>query len=138
VAFGRGTFAVRSSLVGGVALRRAADAIIERAKGMAVALLEAAASDIEFKQGKFTVVGTDKAIAITDVARAFYASAGPVLNFGIGLEASGSYSGVPGAPPTIVNAVLDALAPLGVAHIDMPATPARVWTAINAAKQGSN
>jgi carbon-monoxide dehydrogenase large subunit len=73
VAFGRGTFAARSS---GVALRRAADAIIERAKGMAGGLLEAATSDIEFKQGKFTVVGTDKAIAITDVARAFYAPGG--------------------------------------------------------------
>src|SRR5262249_10491125 len=50
VAFGRGTFAARSSMVGGVALRGAAAAIIERAKGMAVALLEAATGDIEFKQ----------------------------------------------------------------------------------------
>jgi carbon-monoxide dehydrogenase large subunit len=35
-----------------------------------------------------------------------------------------------GSPPAIVNAVLDALAPLGVAHIDMPCTPARVWDAM--------
>ena len=42
VAIGRGTFAARSSMVGGVALRGAADAIIERAKGMAGALMEAA------------------------------------------------------------------------------------------------
>jgi hypothetical protein len=33
--------------------------------------------------------------------------------------------------------VLDALAPLGVEHIDMPVTPARVWTAINAEKRGN-
>ena len=39
-----------------------------------------------------------------------------------------------GAPPAIINAVLDALKPLGVKHIDMPATPARVWHAIAAAR----
>jgi carbon-monoxide dehydrogenase large subunit len=33
----------------------------------------------------------------------------------------------------VVNAVLDALAPLGVTHLDMPLTPARVWAAIQAA-----
>ena len=42
-------------------------------------------------------------------------------------------SGTIGAPPTIVNAVLDALRPLGVEHIDMPLTPVRIWNAINAA-----
>jgi carbon-monoxide dehydrogenase large subunit len=35
-----------------------------------------------------------------------------------------------GSPPTIVNAVCDALAPYGVRHIDMPCTPARVWDAM--------
>jgi aerobic carbon-monoxide dehydrogenase large subunit len=254
VAFGRGTFAARSSMVGGVALRVAADAIIARARDMAAVLMEANAGDIEFKDGKFTVVGTDKAIPMTEVAKAFYAPAGPVLKFGLGLEATGSYTGVPGgapnypngcqvcevevdpdtgavtidrlaavddlgmiinplicegqihggiaqglgqalcesicyegetgqlltasfsdyampraddmpdmvselieipartnplgikgigesgtigAPPTIVNAVLDALRPLGVAHIDMPLTPSRIWSAIQAAKTSS-
>jgi carbon-monoxide dehydrogenase large subunit len=42
-------------------------------------------------------------------------------------------SGTIGAPPAIVNAVLDALRPLGVEHIDMPATPHRVWHAIQRA-----
>jgi carbon-monoxide dehydrogenase large subunit len=37
--------------------------------------------------------------------------------------------------PTIVNAVMDALAPLGVRHIDMPLTPEKVWRAIQAAKK---
>jgi carbon-monoxide dehydrogenase large subunit len=221
---------------------------------MAGALMEAAMNDIEFKDGRFTVVGTDKAIAMTDVAKAFYAPAGPVLRFGLGLEASGSYTGAPGgppnypngcqvcevevdpetgavtidrfaavddlgmiinpmicegqihggiaqgagqalwehvaydtsgqlltgsfldygmpraedfpafvselveipaktnplgikgigesgtigAPPTIVNAVLDALRPLGVEHIDMPLTPVRIWNAINAALHVNN
>jgi carbon-monoxide dehydrogenase large subunit len=254
VAFGRGTFAARSSMVGGAALRAAADAIIARAKGMAGALLEAAVHDIEFKHGKFTVAGTDKSIAMTDVAKAFYAPAGPVVTLGLGLEASGSYAGVPGgapnypngcqvcevevdpetgavtvdrfaavddlgmiinpmicegqihggiaqgagqalwenvaydasgqlltgsfldygmpraddfpafvselveipaktnplgikgigesgtigAPPAIVNAVLDALRPLGVEHIDMPVTSARVWNAIRRAQAASD
>jgi len=34
-------------------------------------------------------------------------------------------------PPAVINAVLDALAPLGVTHIDMPATPEKVWRALN-------
>ncbi len=38
--------------------------------------------------------------------------------------------GTVGAPPAVINAVLDALRPLGVEHIDMPATPQRVWRAI--------
>jgi carbon-monoxide dehydrogenase large subunit len=38
------------------------------------------------------------------------------------------------APPAIVNAVLDALAPLGVTKIDMPLTSEKVWQAIQAAK----
>ena len=36
-----------------------------------------------------------------------------------------------GSPPTIVNAICDALAPLGVRHMDMPCTPARVWDAMH-------
>jgi len=39
-------------------------------------------------------------------------------------------SGAIGAPPTIVHAVLDALAPFGIAHLDMPLTPQKVWSAI--------
>jgi len=35
-----------------------------------------------------------------------------------------------GSPPAIVNAVVDALAPLGITHMDMPCTPARVWEAM--------
>jgi len=35
-----------------------------------------------------------------------------------------------GSPPAIVNAVVDALAPYGVRHMDMPCTPARTWAAM--------
>jgi hypothetical protein len=35
-------------------------------------------------------------------------------------------------PPAVVGAILDALRPLGIDHIDMPATPNRIWQALNA------
>lgn len=43
-------------------------------------------------------------------------------------------AGATGAPPTVMNALLDALAPLGVTHLDMPATPQVVWQAIEEAQ----
>ena len=45
-------------------------------------------------------------------------------------------AGTIGSTPALVNAVVDALAPLGVRHIDMPLTPERVWEAIQEAKGG--
>jgi aerobic carbon-monoxide dehydrogenase large subunit len=47
----------------------------------------------------------------------------------IGAKGVGESSNV-GSPPAIVNAVVDALSPFGVRHVDMPVTPARVWEAI--------
>jgi len=41
-----------------------------------------------------------------------------------------------GATPAVVNAVLDALAPLGVTEVSMPMTPMRVWQAIERAREG--
>jgi len=46
----------------------------------------------------------------------------------------GSENGSAGAPPAVANAILDALAPLGVTEIELPATPERVWRAIQAAR----
>jgi carbon-monoxide dehydrogenase large subunit len=42
-----------------------------------------------------------------------------------------------GSPPCIINAIVDALQPYGVRHIDMPATPGRVWEAIQKGKQAT-
>jgi carbon-monoxide dehydrogenase large subunit len=50
----------------------------------------------------------------------------------LGVKGSGQ-AGCIAAPQTIINAVVDALAPLGIDHIDMPATPERVWRAIRVA-----
>jgi carbon-monoxide dehydrogenase large subunit len=249
VPIGRGTYGARSAIVGGNALKAASEAIIEKGKQLSAAIMEADAVDIEFKDGQYRVVGTDKAITISDVAKAAYAPMGPLTDkFGVGLEASGSYSANPpshpngahvcelevdpetgavtidryfvvddlgrvlnplivrgqihggvvqglgqallehqvydrqsgqlisgsfmdygmpradtmpsveaeleevpcktnplgvkgigesgtiGAPPTVINALIDALAPLGVDRIDMPATPLRVWEAISRAR----
>ncbi len=245
VPIGRGSYGSRSMHVGGNALKRAADAVIEKAKPMAAMMLEAAAGDIEFKDGAFRIVGTDRALPLTDVAKAFYRPAHLPPQFDVGLEASGTFAAEPpnypngchvceveidpetgavtldryaavddvgkimnkllcegqihggvaqgvgqalmerivfdesgqlvtgsfqdyampraddfpdlqseltevpartnplgvkgageagatGAPPAVIGAILDALKPLGIEHIDMPATPSRVWAAIQA------
>jgi carbon-monoxide dehydrogenase large subunit len=51
----------------------------------------------------------------------------------LGVKGAGQ-AGCMAAPQTIINAILDALAPLGIEHIEMPATPDRVWRAIRAAR----
>jgi carbon-monoxide dehydrogenase large subunit len=52
----------------------------------------------------------------------------------LGVKGCGE-SGTVGATPAVMSAVLDALRPLGVDHLDMPATPLRVWEAIRAARR---
>ena len=247
VAKGVGTFASRSMVRGGSAAVEASDIMIEAGTTMAAHLLEAAPADIEYRDGAFRVVGTDRSIGIFDVARA--AAAGelpddlgttlgaarmhenPAFAFANGCEVcelevdpetgaveivaltmvddsgrsvnpmivhgqmhgavaqgigqalteqcvydpatgqllSGSFldyaipraddlpsisvtsrdvpsptnplgvkgageGGTVGAPGAVIHAILDALAPLGVTHIDMPATPERVWRAIQDAR----
>lgn len=51
----------------------------------------------------------------------------------LGVKGAGQ-AGCIGAPQTVIHAILDALRPLGVSHIDMPATPARIWRAIQEAR----
>ncbi len=251
IPFGMGTYGSRSASVGGSAIVKAIDKIVEKGKKIAAHLLEANVADIEFSDGTYRVVGTDREKAFGEVAftayvphnypidtvepgledSAFYDpknftfpggchcveveidpetgvvevadvaiadDVGVVINpmivdgqahgglaQGIGqalLEEavydaggqllSGSYMsycmpraadlprfkvgnhvtacthnpigikgvgevGAIGVPPAVINAVLDALAPLGVTHIDMPATPEKVWRAIQAAKGGA-
>jgi carbon-monoxide dehydrogenase large subunit len=68
VQFGMGTYGSRSGAVGMSAIVKALDKIDIKAKKVAAYLLEAAEGDIEFKDGKFTVAGTDKSAAWGDVA----------------------------------------------------------------------
>lgn len=252
--FGMGTYGSRSLVVGGEAINRALNKIIDKASKVAAHLMEADAADVELKDGNFTVRGTDKSKAFAEIALASYVphnfphktahddpdglepgleeqafydplnfsfpagchicevevdadtgkveviamttvdDVGRVINpmivegqvhgglaQGIGqalLEnavyddngqlLSGSMmdytmpraadlpsfntdtsptlsthnalgtkgvgeTGAIGSPPAVINAVLNALAEKGVTHIDMPATPYRVWNAIQQA-----
>jgi carbon-monoxide dehydrogenase large subunit len=74
VAFGMGTNGSRSTVVGGTALWNAADRIIAKGKKIAAHLMEAAEGDIEFAEGAFKVAGTDKKLALKDVAKAAFAA----------------------------------------------------------------
>jgi carbon-monoxide dehydrogenase large subunit len=248
VAFGIGSTGSRSTVIGGTALWLAADKIVAKGKRVAAHLLEAAAADLDFADGNFTVVGTDRAVSLKEVARAAFQpgrlppelegglyetgtfrpaadtfpngchiceveidpdtgaveiagytvvdDVGTVINpatlegqihggvaQGLGqvlmeevaydpesgqlltgsfmdyclpradnfaaievlsrpvptrlnpLGAKGAgEAGTVGALPAVMNAVLDALAPLGVTDLDMPATSEKVWRAIRAAK----
>ena len=249
VPFGMGTYGSRSLSVGGTAIVKALDKIVAKGKKIAAHLLEAADTDIEFKDGKFTVAGTDRSKAFGDIALAAYVphnypldklepgldetafydptnftypagahiceveidpdtgvvtitgftacdDFGTIINpmivegqvhgglaQGIGQALmeecvydaesgqllTGSYmdytmpraddlpmfkvsntvtpcthnpigakgcgeAGAIGAPAAVMNAVMDALAPVGVRHLDMPASPQRVWQAIQTAR----
>ncbi|MHA1565250.1 MAG: xanthine dehydrogenase family protein molybdopterin-binding subunit [Alphaproteobacteria bacterium] len=248
VQFGMGTYGSRSLAVGGSAIFRACEKIIDKSKKIAAHVLEAAEADIEFKDGNYTVAGTDKSLTFGEIAliayvphnypietlepgldaNAFYDplnfsypsgchiceveidpetgaidvakftavdDIGKVINpmivegqvhgglvQGIGqalLEAcrydedgqllTGSYMdytmpradnipfftvaqnsvmgasnplevkgvgevGAIGSPPAVINAVVDALEPLGVSDVTMPATPMTVWQAIQDAR----
>ena len=68
VQFGMGTYGSRSGAVGISAIVKALDKIEAKARKVAAHMLEAAEGDIELKDGKFTVVGTDKTAAWGDVA----------------------------------------------------------------------
>ncbi len=67
-----GTYGSRSLAVGGSAIMRACGKVIDKGKKIAAHLLEAAVEDIEFKDGKFTVAGTDRAKAMGEIAFAAY------------------------------------------------------------------
>jgi aerobic carbon-monoxide dehydrogenase large subunit len=244
VAIGRGTYASRSMMIGGSALRAAADEVIERGKRFAAHFMEADAADISFADGAFTISGTDRSMPIGQVAQMSFIPVGLPSALGVGLQGAGAFNsdlpsfpngchiceldidpetgaveldrytvvddcgtvinpllakgqimggvaqgagqalledvvydgdsgqlltgtlmdyGIPRADtvpsitidfspvpsntnplgvkgvgeggtvastPTVMNAILDALAPLGVADVPMPATPERVWRAI--------
>jgi carbon-monoxide dehydrogenase large subunit len=244
---GRGNGGSGALSVGGSAVLRASEKIIERGRRVAAAQLEAAVEDVVFRDGKFSVAGTDKGVAFAAVARAAYqpkppgggepgfsetaAFTPPAVTFPNGChvceveidEATGAVSlerysvvddvgrivnpmlvkgqihggiaqgvgqalfetltydragqlltgsfmdyampraddlpsfdvdsfevptqvnplgakgvgeaGTVGALAALLNAVNDALAPLGVRHLDMPVTPERVWRAMTEARR---
>ena len=68
VQFGMGTYGSRSGAVGMSGIVKAIDKVVAKGKKVAAHMLEASEGDIEFKDGKFTVAGTDKSAAFGDVA----------------------------------------------------------------------
>src|SRR6266704_4934819 len=69
---GRGNGGSGALSVGGSAVARAAEKVIERGRRIAAHLLEAAAEDVVFRDGRFSVAGTDRGVAFDAVARAAY------------------------------------------------------------------
>ena len=54
----------------------------------------------------------------------------------LGVKGCGE-AGCVGGPPAVINAMCDALRPLGIKHIDMPTTPQRVWAAVNGTRRAA-
>ena len=72
IPFGMGTYGSRSLAVGGTAMVKAMDKIIAKGKKIAAFLLEASVEDIEFKDGSFSVAGTDRAKTFGEIAMCAY------------------------------------------------------------------
>ena len=72
VAFGMGTYGSRSLAVGGSAIVKSIEKVIEKGAKIAAHALEANVDDIEFAEGKWTVKGSDKSIGFGDVALTAY------------------------------------------------------------------
>jgi aerobic carbon-monoxide dehydrogenase large subunit len=75
VTMGIGTFGSRSAQLAGSAIVTAADRLIDKGRKIAAHVMEAAASDIVFEAGRFTIAGTDRSVAIEEVARQAFQSA---------------------------------------------------------------
>jgi aerobic carbon-monoxide dehydrogenase large subunit len=69
VTMGIGTFGSRSAQLAGSAIVLAADRLIEKGRRIAGHLMEAAAGDIVFENGNFTIAGTDRSVGLAEVAR---------------------------------------------------------------------
>jgi carbon-monoxide dehydrogenase large subunit len=104
------------------------------AQGVGQAMLERTVFDPETGQ-LLTGSLTDYCIARAEDLPAieFSYNIVPCRTNPLGVKGAGE-AGAIGAPPALVNAVVDALGELGIAHLDMPLTPERVWQAIQAAQ----
>ena len=105
------------------------------AQGLGQALMEEAVYDPESGQlvtGSLMDYALPRADSMPEMELAFYEDA-PTAKNPLGVKGAGE-AGCCGAPPAVVNAVLDALKDYGVTHIDMPLTPQKVWRAIQDAR----
>ena len=93
VAFGMGTNGSRSTVLGGSALFMAAGKVIEKGRKLAGHMLEAGEKDIEFADGVYRVAGTDKTVALKEVAKAAFNAAKWPKGFEGGLYENATYLG---------------------------------------------
>ena len=91
VGFGMGSMGSRSTVIGGTAVWLAADKVIAKARAIAARLLEAAEADVAFADGRFTVVGTDRAVVLKDVVRAAFQPAQLPKGLEPGLYETGTF-----------------------------------------------
>ena len=104
-------------------------------QGAAHALWEEVVFDVDANPLTSTLAdyGMPSAAELCDVGVRFVPSPTPRNPLGVKGVAE---SGTVGAPAAVQNAVVDALAHLGVRHIDQPCTPLRVWQAVQQAQRG--
>jgi aerobic carbon-monoxide dehydrogenase large subunit len=102
------------------------------AQGIGQALLEHAVYDRQGQllAGSFMDYALPRADTVPRVAVGFHPV--PATSNPLGVKGCGE-AGVTGALPAVMNAVIDALAARGVRDLDMPATPERIWRALQAA-----
>jgi carbon-monoxide dehydrogenase large subunit len=92
LSWGTGTGAARTATIGGTAVYKAVDKVIEKGKRIAAHLMEAAEADIEFDNGVFQVAGTDRKIPFTQVAQAAFNPARLPKDIEIGLYETATWS----------------------------------------------
>jgi carbon-monoxide dehydrogenase large subunit len=93
VMIGTGTFGSRSTTCGGAAMLIAAEKVIAKGARIAAHLMETGEHDIEFRDGKFTVAGTDRSVDLVQVARAAFVPASLPKGFEPGLFETGTFDG---------------------------------------------
>ena len=96
LSWGTGTGAARTATIGGTAVFKAVDKVIEKGRRIAAHLLEAAEADIEFDSGAYTVSGTDRSVGFPDVARTAFMPSRLPPDIEIGLYETATWS--PEAP----------------------------------------
>jgi len=105
------------------------------AQGVAQALLEEVRYDADANPLTSTLVDYAAITAPELPSFELVASETPTSINPLGAKGIGE-AGTIGSTPAVLNAVIDAVSHLGVRHLDMPATPERVWAAINEARAG--
>ena len=104
------------------------------AQGLGQALLEHTVYDPgtgQLVSGSFMDYAVPRADDIPEIE--FKPNCVPARTNPLGVKGVGE-SGCTAACPAVMNAIVDALAPLGITHLDMPATPQRIWTACKRAR----